>query len=289
MSNQTHTTFIQIKIHTAKCDTCNKHNTLTMFRCVDCGQQCCTPCWLRKGGDGTHVLNAGDKGWTGERAQMVSMPRKERAQQRKPSENRVVKRQATRHRNRYVIADEEDEEQEEEEERNDVVDEDVVVARTRTATRTEKKPEVADGREALTVPKPSEDHADRPTVQHTTTQAETFIRAAADALLLNAIDPSSGDDEGFSMLLRAAAEINEPRPRPRALPEPKSRRAESETNNEQDAQPQTPLFVPDNGGDLQVPHEVSRVGRKGNGQQIQEENPHQEKGIEKDERSVMWE
>ena len=53
-----HSTFTEIKIHTAKCDICNKHNALTMYRCVDCGQQCCTPCLIGKGGDGIHVLNA---------------------------------------------------------------------------------------------------------------------------------------------------------------------------------------------------------------------------------------
>ena len=116
----THSTFIPIKIHTAKCDTCNKHNTQTMFRCADCGQQCCTPCWLKKGGDGTHILNAGDKGWTGQRAQVVALPRKERQQRpRKATENRVVKKQATRRKSRYVVVDEEDEDEIEEEEKEE--------------------------------------------------------------------------------------------------------------------------------------------------------------------------
>ena len=54
-----HTTFKEIKIHTAKCDECNKHNSSTIYRCVDCSLQCCTPCWDKKGGDGTHLIKSG--------------------------------------------------------------------------------------------------------------------------------------------------------------------------------------------------------------------------------------
>ncbi len=54
-----HTTFKEIKIHTAKCDECNYHNSSTIYRCIDCSQQCCTPCWNKKGGDGTHLINSG--------------------------------------------------------------------------------------------------------------------------------------------------------------------------------------------------------------------------------------
>ncbi|KAL6714485.1 hypothetical protein ACLMJK_007909 [Lecanora helva] len=54
-----HQTFKEIKVHTAKCDECNKHNAASIYRCIDCGQQCCTPCWDKKGGDGKHILNAG--------------------------------------------------------------------------------------------------------------------------------------------------------------------------------------------------------------------------------------
>lgn len=52
-----HRTFKEIKIHTAKCDQCNKHNTATIYRCEDCSEQCCTPCWNRQGDDGKHLLN----------------------------------------------------------------------------------------------------------------------------------------------------------------------------------------------------------------------------------------
>lgn len=52
-----HRTFKEIKIHTAKCDQCNKHNTATIYRCEDCSEQCCTPCWNQQGDDGKHLLN----------------------------------------------------------------------------------------------------------------------------------------------------------------------------------------------------------------------------------------
>lgn len=69
-----HNTFTEVKIHTAKCDHCDKHNKETIYRCTKCGRQCCTPCWQRKGGDGTHVLHSADKGWTGLRAAPVHGP-----------------------------------------------------------------------------------------------------------------------------------------------------------------------------------------------------------------------
>lgn len=52
-----HRTFKEIKIHTAKCDQCNKHNSATIYRCEDCSEQCCTPCWNQQGEDGKHLLN----------------------------------------------------------------------------------------------------------------------------------------------------------------------------------------------------------------------------------------
>ena len=65
MPGDVHDKFVEIKIHTAKCDNCNKHNTAIIFRCQTCGQQCCTPCWQRKGGDDKHKLNGGnDQGFT---------------------------------------------------------------------------------------------------------------------------------------------------------------------------------------------------------------------------------
>ncbi|KAL2012198.1 hypothetical protein VTN00DRAFT_4916 [Thermoascus crustaceus] len=49
-----HTVFVEVKIHTAKCDICNNHNKAVLRRCKDCGWQICTPCWHARGGDGSH-------------------------------------------------------------------------------------------------------------------------------------------------------------------------------------------------------------------------------------------
>src|SRR5204863_7065656 len=49
-----HSVFKPITIHTAKCDVCNNHNKATLHRCVDCGWQICTPCWVARGGSGAH-------------------------------------------------------------------------------------------------------------------------------------------------------------------------------------------------------------------------------------------
>ncbi|KAI9845090.1 MAG: hypothetical protein M1837_005094 [Sclerophora amabilis] len=66
-----HTNFNQVTIHTAKCDLCNRRNYATLQRCTLCGWSCCAPCWLERGGDGTHVINAGDAGWTAQRATAI--------------------------------------------------------------------------------------------------------------------------------------------------------------------------------------------------------------------------
>ncbi|MCJ1273350.1 hypothetical protein MMC21_001141 [Puttea exsequens] len=48
--------FREIKIHTAKCDSCNEHNRQTIYRCF-CGIQHCTPCFsLKSGKIGMHEL-----------------------------------------------------------------------------------------------------------------------------------------------------------------------------------------------------------------------------------------
>lgn len=57
-SSQPHTDFVEVMIHTAKCDTCEKHNKLTVYRCMECGQHVCSQCW-KKSGDGTHVFGGG--------------------------------------------------------------------------------------------------------------------------------------------------------------------------------------------------------------------------------------
>ena len=63
-----HNTFTDVYIHTAKCDLCNKHNKSILYRCADCGWHICTPCRRDKGGDGTHVVHGGDRGWQGQEA-----------------------------------------------------------------------------------------------------------------------------------------------------------------------------------------------------------------------------
>ena len=67
-----HTDFRNIKVHTAKCDTCNHHNTSTMKQCVDCGVNFCDPCWVDRGSDGTHVLNSGDIGYAATNARAIA-------------------------------------------------------------------------------------------------------------------------------------------------------------------------------------------------------------------------
>lgn len=54
---QVHDRFTKIEIHTAKCDICDQRNTATIYRCLTCGQQTCTPCVNRIAGtDGIHFL-----------------------------------------------------------------------------------------------------------------------------------------------------------------------------------------------------------------------------------------
>lgn len=54
---QVHDRFALIEIHTAKCDFCDQRNMATIYRCLTCGQQICTPCVERTAGtDATHVL-----------------------------------------------------------------------------------------------------------------------------------------------------------------------------------------------------------------------------------------
>ena len=57
MSPRLHTDFVEVKVHTAICDSCEKHNKLTLYRCIDCGLHICSSCWNKKSGDGTHVFN----------------------------------------------------------------------------------------------------------------------------------------------------------------------------------------------------------------------------------------
>ena len=58
--SRAHTDFMEVRVHTAKCDSCEKHNTLTLYRCMECGQQVCSSCW-KKSGDRTHVFGGGSR------------------------------------------------------------------------------------------------------------------------------------------------------------------------------------------------------------------------------------
>lgn len=85
-----HKAFKEIKIHTAKCDQCNKHNSATIYRCEDCSEQCCTPCWNLQGADGKHLLN---------HAQTVIIPpsevKKRRPARKKPAKTEKKQEQQT--------------------------------------------------------------------------------------------------------------------------------------------------------------------------------------------------
>lgn len=76
-----HKTFKEIKIHTAKCDQCNKHNSATIYRCEECSEQCCTPCWNQQGDDGKHLLN---------HALTVTIPASE-AEKRRPTKRKPTR------------------------------------------------------------------------------------------------------------------------------------------------------------------------------------------------------
>ncbi len=58
----------------------------------------CSPCWAEKGGDGTHVVNEGDRGWTRERAVRVGVSEGE--------ERIVARRRGKKMRGRDSRADE---------------------------------------------------------------------------------------------------------------------------------------------------------------------------------------
>ena len=63
-----HTDFVEVQVHTAKCDLCEKNNKLTLFRCTECGQHVCSMCWNKQSGDGTHVFSGGLAGAAGSNA-----------------------------------------------------------------------------------------------------------------------------------------------------------------------------------------------------------------------------
>ena len=53
-----HTNFVEVKVHTAKCDSCETHNKGTLYRCTECGQHVCSFCWVLQSGDKTHVYGS---------------------------------------------------------------------------------------------------------------------------------------------------------------------------------------------------------------------------------------
>ena len=55
-----HTDFMEVRVHTAKCDSCEKNNKLTLYRCMECGQHVCSSCW-KKSGDRNHVFGGGSR------------------------------------------------------------------------------------------------------------------------------------------------------------------------------------------------------------------------------------
>lgn len=238
----------------------------------------------------------------------MALPRKERQQRpRKATENRVVKKQATRRKSRYVVVDEEDEdeieeeeeekeEEEEEEPEEGEIEEEVAHKPTRRVTQLQRTPTIANNAAYPTTRETPEDYANLPILKPTPTQSSPSIRAAADRLLRNAIDPSSRDDEGMHLLLRATAEVEKPPSHPRTTPESRS----SVADLEQDAQRQTPLFVKEELVDLELeaapgsmPEEESRresrKDKKGKGRRVQDGNAHEDDGVERAERSTVWE
>ena len=100
-SPRLHTDFVEVKVHTAKCDSCDKHNKLTLYRCTECGQHVCSLCWNKKSGDRTHDFGGGFSNKPESYANYVDAE----ADGEIPSEN---KRSARSGRRVHVISDDED-------------------------------------------------------------------------------------------------------------------------------------------------------------------------------------
>ena len=252
MATQSHTSFMEIKIHTAKCDSCNKHNTSTMFRCRDCGQQCCTPCWQRKGGDGTHVLNAGDKGWTGERAQIAAVPKRKRVP-RKSNVDMVTKIQTKKQSKKRIMLDEEDEDGKMADALAEEIEEgEVVEAPPKKITKRIKKSDISDKRVASTAPIVLERQASPPAASP---KFEPEIQAAGDRLLLRAlgVQPTDKDTANLAMLIRAVDAIERPSSGSTGL-----LNTENKAVSTRDAEPQSPLFLSEDDRGLE-PSEAVRA------------------------------
>ena len=59
-SPQLHVDFMKVRVHTAKCDSCEKHNKQTLYRCMECGHHVCAVCW-DKSEDRTHAVGGGSR------------------------------------------------------------------------------------------------------------------------------------------------------------------------------------------------------------------------------------
>ena len=108
-----HTEFRQVKIHTAKCDFCNRNNKDVIMQCKTCALNFCTPCWLKRGQDGTHIMNDGDRGYAatvalGAKAQSKLKPKTDTIEKSKSPSPLPTRRRVRRR--RVVIEESEDEE-----------------------------------------------------------------------------------------------------------------------------------------------------------------------------------
>ncbi|KAI9656701.1 MAG: hypothetical protein M1829_000387 [Trizodia sp. TS-e1964] len=112
-----HSTFSVIRIHTAKCDDCNQRNKSTLQRCDTCGKQICHTCMYKRDGDGTHLMNEGDRGWTAERALVFESKPKEimthKKSGKKPKEKKNTKGRGGAKGKNSTINDQDDIEDEE--------------------------------------------------------------------------------------------------------------------------------------------------------------------------------
>lgn len=111
-----HTEFVDIKMHTAKCDWCNDHNRDIVHQCTICGMNYCTPCWLTCENDGVHEINAGDKGYAAalaaqESTQGMLKPKIDKGEKKlkRRSASPMPTRRRTRRRRVITIEESEDE------------------------------------------------------------------------------------------------------------------------------------------------------------------------------------
>lgn len=177
------------------------------------------------------------------------------------------------------------------------IEEEVAHQPTRRVNQLRRTPTMASNAAYPTTRETPEDYANLPILKPPPTQPSPSIRAAADRLLRNAIDPSSRDDKGMHLLLRATAEVEKPPSHLRTTPESRS----SAADLGQDAQSQTPLFVKEELAELESEAGLgdvreedsgweSQKGKKGKGCSVQDGNAREDDdGVERAERSTVWE